>query len=518
MTKRPEHRRETFLRRALRSFGEGLQSGLDRGNHWRRSAGERMDLLLDSVRRWMWNDKKRSFLLLSVVVWIGLQIWFVVDWSTGGVQGNGVQTGVGGLIGGAVVGLIASPFVAMAILLLALVLNWTIKLVVPIVLSLIFLVWAVAYALIQVIAVALKLLLLVPLAFLFVTTRLIELWRGIFYTCPSRQCAYRGLPAYVCPRCGTGNHDLWPNLYGLFWHACISCGASMPTLDLFGRGKLKRLCGGPDCSIPLEGRHAGRAKERLVAIAGGPAAGKTTYLLMVVHEILLGQTDGHPTGGISKGEIDDPRHLRSYLGAWRELSKGQTVAKTAEVAQAFLMYTRIDRSACQLYLYDSPGEEFVMLSGMDKRHYLPLLEGVIFLVDPFSFNAIAIEQGRKKPAESLKMVVDTTVATALMGARLDRDGRLPMRAAVVISKADLRSVRDQIGDILAQEIPGPVCRKALETWGAGGSMRLLEHRFAEVEYFACSGLGREYDPKDRRSFESAGVLPPLNWILTGKRK
>jgi hypothetical protein len=45
----------------------------------------------------------------------------------------------------------------------------------------------------------------------------------------------------------------------------------------------------------------------------------------------------------------------------------------------------------------------------------------------------------------------------------------------------------------------------------------LEHRFETVEYFACSPLGREFDPKNHQTFQGAGVLEPLAWVLTGVR-
>jgi hypothetical protein len=394
--------------------------------------------------------------------------------------------------------------------------------------------WVLAYALLQTVIVLVKLQALIPLAFLFVVTRAIELWRGIFYTCPSRRCAYRGLPTYVCPQCGTGHRDLWSNLYGLFEHRCTKCDAPLPTLDLLGRNKLRRLCGG--CGIPLLGRHAGRAPERLVAIAGGPGSGKTNYLLMAVNEITRGCSGGAVHW---RGEIDDPAQAQSFQQVWRNLALGSPAAKTAAVGEAFLLYATAaaaarssskngamgrapallsrNGSTCQLYLYDAPGEEFTSLTSMSERYYLPLLEGFIFLVDPLSFEAARSGAG-EPPAESFKTVVQTTLGTTLKGARPNRDGKIPMRAAVVISKADLPGVRAQIGDVRQKQIPAPVCRAVLERWGAGGELRSLEFRFEAVEYFACSPLGRGYDPKDRRPFQAAGVLEPLGWVLTGKRQ
>jgi hypothetical protein len=375
-------------------------------------------------------------------------------------------------------------------------------------------IWTPVYALAQAVVVLAKLLLLIPLALLFVITRLSELWRGIFYTCPSRQCAYRGLPVYVCRKCGAGNRNLWPNLYGLFHHHCQRCDELLPALDLLGRNKLQRLCGGTTCGIPLLGRHAGRAPERLVAIAGAPGSGKTNYLLMAVNEIA--SADGNRAVRV-RGEIDDPHQKEEFQRMWQGIAIGQPAAKTAEVAKAFLLYAKVGRAKCQLYLYDAPGEEFSSLTSMAERHYLPLLEGFIFLVDPLHLDTSSPKGGRDGAAENFKTVVHTTLGTALKGARVNREGKIPMRAAVVISKADLKEVQAVLGDIRQQPVPGSQCRAALERWGGEAGLRLLEHHFESVEYFACSPLGRAVDPHNRQAFKGAGVLEPLNWVLTGAR-
>ena len=44
-------------------------------------------------------------------------------------------------------------------------------------------------------------------------------------------------------------------------------------------------------------------------------------------------------------------------------------------------------------------------------------------------------------------------------------------------------------------------------------MKLLEDNFGEIEYFACSALGRMPDPLDHSPFEPVGVLDPLLWVL-----
>jgi hypothetical protein len=220
-----------------------------------------------------------------------------------------------------------------------------------------------------------------------------------------------------------------------------------------------------------------------------------------------------------RGEIDDPSQAEEFERVWQKhLALGSPAAKTAAVDEAFLLYAHVGRANCQLYLYDAPGEEFTSLTAMSEHHYLPLLKGFIFLADPFSFDRFRLDNNDGETVESFKTIVNTTLGTTLKGVRINRDGKIPMRAAVVISKADLPGVQAQIGDIRTQAVPSSTCRAALEKWGADGELRLLEHRFEAVEYFACSPLGREFDPANHQTFQGIGVLEPLAWVLTSERQ
>jgi hypothetical protein len=504
---------ETLIARDIRLFGQNVANGFRRAVDWRRRSAEWADNLFASFHGWLRENVRAIIFGLALVLYIGLIGWYILDAMQGRIKGDVVQTGVGGLFGAAIVGLVISPLVALIIFLTILLLNWAFKLLTPIILFVPMLLWVLIYAPIQAVLTFFKLLVLIPLFVLFVITRGIELWRRIFYTCPSRACTYRGLPAYVCKKCGTPNPDLWPNLYGVLWHRCVNCDAPLPTLGVLGRNNLGRRCGG--CGIPLLGKHAGRAPERLVAIVGGQHSGKTCYLLMAVNEIIKGGSNGAVR---MRGAIDDPEQEDQFKRDWQRLETGIEVRKTSEVAKAFLLYSKVGRSKCQLYLYDAPGEEFASLSTMEERQYLPLLEGVIFLVDPLSLEAIRMGQNSASGSvESFKEVVGHTLGTMLQGARVNREGKIPMRAAVVISKGDLKQVQEQIGDIREKNIAGPICRQALDRWGAAHEMRLIEMRFESVEYFVCSPLGRETDPKNTQPFKGAGVLNPLAWVLTGVR-
>jgi hypothetical protein len=133
-----------------------------------------------------------------------------------------------------------------------------------------------------------------------------------------------------------------------------------------------------------------------------------------------------------------------------------------------------------------------------------------------SFEAVAGAAARR--TMSLRHVVATTLGSALAGMQPGADGKVDVRVAVVISKADLPAVREKIGDVREGPIRGDVCRDAIAAWGGENVLRALGTRFRSVEYFACSPLGREADRRCREPFQGSGLLEPLLWILQGGGK
>ncbi|MCI0744374.1 MAG: hypothetical protein L0Y58_03110 [Verrucomicrobia subdivision 3 bacterium] len=457
------------------------------------------------------KHKWRLVLRLGVLIFVGLTGWFVLDWQRGRVEGNAMQAGVGGLVGGALMGVIGSAVLSFGTLAAVLVANKLFKILARTVLLVSLLVWMPILALWQTAVVTGKLLLLVPLFVLFIGTRLTQLWWGIFFTCPSRRCSYRGLPAHVCPNpeCQASHYGLWPSLYGVLWHVCAQCGERLPTLDWLGRDKLARRCGQPSCQMQLLGRHAGRAPERLVAIAGGTNTGKTSYLLMTVREI----THSGDAATTIKAVIDDPSQEAEFQRNWDNLAAGLPAAKTTDVALAFMLYGRVGRERCQLFLYDAPGEEFDALGATAPQQYFPLLEGVVLLVDPESFAAQQTKADRNRSQTNALLEIVASVVRMTSAGNLG-SAKIQKRVAVVISKADLAFVTSEIGDVRQAPIPSEVCRTALMQWGGENALRALEQRFASVRYFACSPLGRAVDNRSREPFNGSGVSEPVEWLLS----
>ena len=355
----------------------------------------------------------------------------------------------------------------------------------------------------------LQLLSLVPLAPLYIVTRCVQFMRRIFFTCPWRECGYRGFPAHVCRKCGEANDFLWPNWYGVLSHRCVGCGRRLPTLGILGKRQLSRCCGNETCRMPLTGRHAGKAPERLVALVGGPGSGKTSYMLMAINEVTNGK-------GFFRGEIDEPEQQKSFRHSYRRFTKGMVTDATVVVRKAYIMYLKKGNSRFQLYIYDAPGEEFDSFAGMKRQQYFSLIDGFILVVDPLSFKRV---RDNKRPGDLGPTPLDDVVSSTLMKAVAEsskyRNEKVAMRVAVVISKADLPAVRERIGDIRAGKVDSAACRKAISEWGGANAIQGIENRFESVEYFACSALGRDPDELAGPAFKPHGVMPPLEWVLKG---
>jgi hypothetical protein len=340
------------------------------------------------------------------------------------------------------------------------------------------------------------------------------LYRRIAYHCPYDDCPYRGQPIHICS-CGALYPDLLPSFYGLFHHTCRhgDRDVRLPTLDVLGRGKLPRLCGG--CRRPLVHSSLGELPVWPVALVGGPAAGKTVFLRQVTRALCQG-FGGNGAGTVRIDAADQARELEGDL---RLLDRGQVPAKTAgDVHQAFGLAVRLQRPRplrCLLYLYDAPGEVFARMESLGRKQSLSHLSGVVLLIDPFALPGLAAPAGRATTvplADLLSNLIHRV--DALRGA--GPGAPCPVPLAVVLSKADALPVHEfpflaglcpAAGDTSAR------CREALARLGAANGIRALEMRFRTVRYFACSGLGRAPDPRDATPFRPVGVTDPLLWIL-----
>jgi hypothetical protein len=296
-------------------------------------------------------------------------------------------------------------------------------------------------------------------------------YRRILIACPHAGCYRRfALPVYACPRCDRRHGRLVPGRSGAFRHVC-RCGARLPTTILLGRFRLGAYC--PHCERRLPDR-IGRARVEPLPIVGGPAAGKTTLMVLAVRAIRTER----------RAEFVEARDAHAYAGAVVELDQGGRLAKTGPEPPAATM---LDLSQQILYLFDPAGELHTGGARVERLRYLDHGESLVFVIDPFALpelrSALSREERNLVGATSEEDPSDT-LQRLLADLRSRDDQGRQRRIAVVVTKADLLR-RTAIGRDLDADVRG-----WLEGVGVGNTIRTLEHAAGQVRYFA-SGLDTE---------------------------
>ena len=351
------------------------------------------------------------------------------------------------------------------------------------------------------------------------------LYRRIAYRCPYDDCSGQGLPIHICS-CGQQYTDLLPSFYGIFYHTCRhgTQEVKLPTMDFLGRNKLPRLCG--TCKRPLILSSIGELSERPIVVVGGPSAGKTIFLRQATRQ-LRKHLSTLPSARV---HIDSEEQEHALTQDLMQLDQGQVIAKTAgNIMQAFGLAVRIPKKRVNslLYLYDAPGEHFLTMERFGQKQVLRHLAGIILLVDPFSLPGLsdhahrlaASLQPSEIPFYNIVSVLINGVNQMLVRRPVDK---CDVPLAVVISKADALPWKDlpflaNLGPDhpidLDNSLYSTRCREALEKLGEGRSIRALEQKFSNMQYFACSALGRMPNGKNTAPFQPLGVAEPFLWLL-----
>ncbi|MES9608634.1 hypothetical protein [Actinomadura sp. NPDC000929] len=319
----------------------------------------------------------------------------------------------------------------------------------------------------------------------------------ILQTCPHPFCYERiGLPEYACPSCGARHRRLSPGAGGAFRHVC-RCGARLPTTVPLGRFRLAAYC--PHCGGRLPER-IGRVRVEPLPFVGGPAAGKTTFMVLGIRAL-------HARARAVHGRLSfvEQRHAQAYAGAIREFQRGGRLAKTGpELPLATMVDVELPGRARRiLYLFDPAGEHYTGATEVESLRYLDHSEALLFVVDPF-----ALPQLRRSLTGDERELVDEAAASSeedpadtlqrvLNELRSRPDQGRQKRVAVVVTKTDLL-LRTEIGRGLDPDA-GP--RAWLDRVGLGNTVRTLDQVAAEVRYFA-SGLDTE----------PAAVADLLGWV------
>ncbi|RJP75548.1 MAG: hypothetical protein C4524_11700 [Candidatus Zixiibacteriota bacterium] len=374
--------------------------------------------------------------------------------------------------------------------------------------------------------------------------RLVEwismMWRRIFFACPH---CYESLslPVYVCPNCGAQHKKLVPGPYGIIRRRC-QCGYhGLRTSGLLGRRALQAHC--PKCSRPLSAV-IGQETNVHLPIVGGPATGKTSFLVASVIEMM---DDSRRNGRTL--DFPNPSDAGLFKLSREQFERGHPPLKTAELSpSSFLLEVKEPSGSKHLiFIYDAAGELYGQEVNDRRRHnYFSYIDGILFLVDPFSVQQVSVDyQDRitsvatqlKPSAEAPQNVYDRMITTfrdfwgsqskmgniPLLSAALKnwmnrrRLRRIPL--AVLLTKVDALGVKQELAAL--PQVPGgngqgssPAVRQWLLDHGEGNLVRCFEKDFQQVQYYACSALG--HLPDSATPFRPEGVLPPLKWALKNR--
>ena len=354
----------------------------------------------------------------------------------------------------------------------------------------------------------------------------------IFYRCPNCHDSMP-IPTYICPTCHTEHSRLWPSIYGVLTHRCITCETKLPTL--LGRRHLERFC--PHCRRPLN-RGVGEGTNVHIPVVGGTSTGKTNYIVMATREF----KDTYEQRYGYRVSFTDPAHEHEFEANLHRLEGGRELVATTEVVpQAYNLKIKVPgwRVPKLAYVYDAAGEAFATYDNTSRQAYYKYIDGIIFVIDPFAIPEYYriyqtdIEQIRTSLRPSRLGVMEAYERMMQMfeaSVDMRKRKRYSQPIAVVVTKVDTLDLEDEVGSRAAQalmahdpSIPSEaeaihmLVRDFLCKYDMDHFVRDLEANFAHVRYFSCSALGRLPSTMDTREFTPIRVLDPLIWLFLWAR-
>jgi GTPase SAR1 family protein len=297
-----------------------------------------------------------------------------------------------------------------------------------------------------------------------------------------------------------------------------------------GRPTGRRVC--PECHNPLPAAYCD-TPGRIVALVGAKNAGKSTYIAVLLHELMNRVGTELDASLVACDDRTIDRFKRDFARPlFDERRLLPTTASAATAPREPLVYlltrTHVGRAgrarhlALTLVLFDTAGEDLRSRDVTDLHlRYLEAADAIVFLVDPHE-----LPGGGSPDSDPIDVIARVTeVVRGRRGTR--RDGRLDIPAAVALTKIDaLPSVAPQSALHRARGHPGALdlddreavheqVRALLHERQAGQLDRYLSQRYAHYALFGVSSLGGS--PSDGR-VGTGGVRPyrvedPLLWLL-----
>lgn len=323
-----------------------------------------------------------------------------------------------------------------------------------------------------------------------------------------------------------------------------------------GRPSGRRVC--PECHNPLPSAYCD-TPGRIVALVGAKNAGKSTYIAVLLHELMNRVGTELDASLVACDDRTIDRYKRDFsrpLFDEKRLLATTASAATAPREPMVYLLTRTHRSrwaarrettdSLALVLFDTAGEDLRSRDVRDLHlRYLEAADAIIFLVDPLelpgaraalSDAALRAELtdagGHRRPGDdpdSEPINVIARVTEALRGRHELRTGdRLPIPVAVALTKIDalqpalearsaLHQTREHPGalDLDDREAVEEQVRALLHDWQAGPLELFLRQHYSDAALFGLSALGAmprgdKVGPGGIRPYR---VEDPLLWLL-----
>ncbi|WP_243712645.1 GTPase [Actinomadura sp. 6K520] len=319
---------------------------------------------------------------------------------------------------------------------------------------------------------------------------------------------------------------------------CPDCG--LPTGN--------RAC--PECHNPLPSAYCD-SPGRIVALVGAKNAGKSTYIAVLLHELMNRVGTELDASLVACDDRTIERYKRDFarplLEERRLLPTTASAATGPREPLVYLLtrtrkgrFSRPRNDSLALVLFDTAGEDLRSREVTDLHlRYLEAADAIIFLIDPLELPGArsgvrdgapgtpAVPHSRDPDGEPLNVIARVT--ETLRQRHGTRPGvPLPVPVAVALTKIDMlrpglleqsalhRSRSGQgVLDLDDRDAVHEQVRALLHEWQAGQLDTYLGQQFADHALFGLSALGAA--PEGER-VGAGGVRPyraedPLLWLL-----
>jgi hypothetical protein len=305
-------------------------------------------------------------------------------------------------------------------------------------------------------------------------------------------------PAYQCPACLREHHDVAPGRLGLVIRRC-ACGTRLPTRASRAAWRVTALCSRCGAALPAG---AGSVRDIRIPVFGDTSAGKTRFLYASLNSLLA-------TAARARLDVTYPdEHSREQAQFGLDVIRSSRETAKTSVNGEVCMTVRLGsgRRSELVHLFDAAGEQFRAARRPDALRFLDDGQGLIYILDPFSIDALQSRlggAGSPRIRQARAAAGDPELTYHEVAARL-RDSGVPAyggRLAIVVSKADL---------MRSAGLAAPAGSAAIEEWlrelGLHNLLMAARRDFADVRFYLVASQqvppGGPDDPG-----------APLRWLL-----